>query len=238
MWIRGGFPKSFLATSNAKSFVWRQAYITTFLERDIPNLGIKIPPRTLRRFYMMLTHYHGGIFNASEIGYSLGIAHTTSRRYLDILSGTFMVRELTPWSENISKRQVKTPKVYFRDTGIFHTLLGIQTMQDLMNHPKLGTSWEGFALEEILRFHKIPIDQAYYWGIHSEAEIDLFLIINGRRLGFEFKYTDHPKITKSMPTAVELLKLDQLTVIVLGQENYPLNTKIRVQGLANYIGVI
>jgi len=234
-WIRGGFPKSFLASSDAKSFEWRQAYIATFLERDIPNLGINIPPKTLRRFYMMLAHYHGGMFNASEIGNSLGISHTTSRRYLDILSGTFMVRELTPWFENIGKRQVKTPKIYFRDMGIFHALLGITTMKELMNHPKLGASWEGLALEEILRFHHITIDEAYFWGIHNTAELDLFLMIKGKRIGFEIKYTDFPKITKSMSLALEFLKLDELNVIVPGNENYPLAKNIRVHGLESYL---
>lgn len=236
-WLRGGFPKSFLAASDAKSFEWRQAYIATFLERDIPNLGITIPPRTLRRFYMMLAHYHGNAFNASEIGNSLGISHTTSRRYLDILSGTFMIRELSPWLENMKKRQVKTPKVYFRDMGIFHTLLGIPTMSDLMNHPKLGASWEGLALEEVLRFHQTPTDEAYFWGIHSEAELDLLLIQNGKKQAFEIKYTDSPKVTRSMTQVIELLELDKLTVIVPGNENYPLAANIRVQGLENYLGL-
>jgi len=234
-WLRGGFPVSFLASSNKKSLEWRTAYISTFLERDIPNLGIRIPPRTLRRFYMMLAHYHGGLFKASEIGNSLGFSHTTSRNYLDILSGTFMVRELTPWFENIGKRQIKTPKIYFRDTGILHALLGIEDAKQLHNHPKLGISWEGFALEEILRFHQVPIEEAYFWGVHGQAELDLLLFIQGKKRGFEFKFSDHPSMTKSMQLAIELLSLDQFTVIVPGNESYPLASNIRVQGLENYL---
>ena len=235
MWLRGGFPKSFLADSDKKSFEWRLAYITTFLERDIPNLGINIPAQTLHRFYSMLAHYHGNIFNASEIGNSLGISHTTCRRYLDILSGTFMVRELSPWFENIGKRQVKKPKIYFRDIGIFHSLLSIPTMKDLLNHPKLGASWEGLALEEILRFHQVPSNEAYFWAVHSEVELDLLILIDGKKVGFEFKYTDSPKITKSMTTSIETLSLDRLIVIVPGKDSYPLTKKIRVQGLETYL---
>lgn len=235
LWFRGGFPNSYLAKNDQTSHDWRMAYITTFLERDIPNLGIQIPARTLRRFWIMLAHYHGGIFNASEIGTSLGIAHTTVRRYLDILTGTFMVRELTPWIENISKRQIKSPKIYFRDSGIFHSLLGIYDQHALQNHPKLGASWEGFALEAIIQVHHAESEECYFWGIHSHAELDLLILKNGKRLGFEFKYSDAPRLTTSMQLAQDTLHLDQLTVIYPGNSSYHLTSTINVVGLKQYL---
>ncbi|OAI49069.1 hypothetical protein AYO45_03580 [Gammaproteobacteria bacterium SCGC AG-212-F23] len=235
LWFRGGFPNSYLAKNNENSSQWLTAYVTTFLERDIPNLGIQIPPRTLRRFWMMLAHYHGCIFNASEIGTSLGVAHTTVRHYLDILTGTFMIRELTPWIENINKRQIKSPKIYFRDSGIFHNLLGIKDMHALQHHPKLGSSWEGFALEEIIRSHHAEPEECYFWGIHSQGELDLLIIKNGKRLGFEFKYSDAPTLTSSMQLASDTLKLDKLTVIYPGDRQYRLTNAIEVVGLENYL---
>ncbi len=238
LWLHGGFPNSYLTKNNQHSIDWRAAYITTFLERDIPNLGIQVPARTLRRFWMMLAHYHGGIFNASEIGASLGVGHTTARRYLDILTGTFMIRELTPWFENINKRQIKSPKIYFRDSGIFHSLLGIHDMVALQNHPKLGASWEGFALEEIIRSHHAEPEECYFWGIHNQGELDLLIIKNGKRLGFEFKYSDAPLLTSSMQLAQDTLQLDKLTVIYPGKSAYRLTTKIEVMGLENYLRYI
>src|SRR3990167_2206053 len=184
---------------------------------------------------MMLAHYHSNIFNASEIGASLGIAHTTARHYLDILTGTFMIRELTPWIENIDKRQIKSPKIYFRDSGIFHSLLGIHDLHTLQNHPKLGASWEGFALEEIIRAHHAAPEECYFWGIHNQGELDLLIIKNGKRLGFEFKYSDAPKLTPSMQLAQDILKLDQLTVIYPGNSHYHLTTIIKVIGLEKYL---
>lgn len=235
LWLRGGFPHSYLVNSDQNSNDWRAAYITTFLERDIPALGIQVPARTLRRFWMMLAHYHGGIFNASEIGTSLGVGHTTARRYLDILTGTFMIRELTPWIENINKRQIKSPKIYFRDSGIFHSLLGINDWQALKNHPKLGASWEGFALEEIIRMHHAAPEECYFWGIHSQAELDLLIIKDGKRLGFEFKHADAPRLSSSMQLAQDTLQLDKLTVIYPGKSQYRLTEKIEVIGLENYL---
>lgn len=235
LWLRGGFPNSYLAQNDESSNDWRSAYITTFLERDIPNLGIQIPPRTLRRFWIMLAHYHGSLFNASEIGTSLGIAHTTARHYLDILTGTFMIRELTPWIENIKKRQIKSPKIYFRDSGIFHSLLGIHDMNALQHHPKLGASWEGLALEEIIRAHHAEPEECYFWGIHNQGELDLLIIKNGKRLGFEFKYSDAPRLTSSMQLAQDTLKLDKLTVIYPGNSHYALTKDIKVMGLENYL---
>lgn len=235
LWLRGGFPKSYLAKSLDMSMEWRNAYITTFLEQDIPNLGIQVPARTLRRFWMMLAHYHGNIFNASEIGGSLGIAHTTARHYLDILTGTFMIRELSPWIENLDKRQIKSPKIYFRDSGIFHSLIGITTQTSLRNNPKLGASWEGIALEEVIRFHAATPQEVYFWGVHNQAELDLLIIKNGKRLGFEFKYSDAPKLTNSMQSAFEYLNLDELVVIYPGKVQYNLTKKIYVIGLDEYI---
>jgi uncharacterized protein len=235
LWVRGGFPLSFLAGSDAASWLWREAYIKTFLERDIPALGIQIPAATLRRFWMMLAHYHGQQFNASELGKSLGTADTTVSRYLDILTGTFMVRRLTPWFENIKKRQIKTPKIYFRDSGILHRLLGMPGMEQLVTHPKLGASWEGFALEQVIRASGTSEEDTYYWGVHNQAELDLLLFRNGQRLGFEVKYTDAPGVTSSQRAALETLRLDSLTIVCPGHASYPLDDKIRVQGLSHLL---
>jgi len=233
LWRRGGFPRSFLASSEEESFLWRQAYITTFLERDIPDLGFNIPPMHIRRFWMMLCHSHGQIFNSSEIGRSLGISDHTARKYFDILVGTFMMRSLTPWFENISKRQVKSPKVYFRDSGIFHALLDLTTQTEIESHQKLGASWEGFALEEVVSFYKARPEECYFWRTQAGAELDLLLFHKGKRLGFEFKYSDAPKITSSMKAAFQDLKLDHLAVIYPGDKHYSLNDQIAVVGLQN-----
>ncbi len=231
LWIRGGFPRAYLATDDDESYLWRQSYITTFLERDIPNLGFKIPPQQMRRFWLMLVHYHGQIFNASELGRSLGVSSHTVRKYLDILAGTFMIRILSPWFENLSKRQVKSPKIYFHDSGILHALLGIQNDAELMIHAKLGSFWEGFAVEEIIReMHATP-EECYFWASQSGAELDLLIIKNGKRLGFECKYTDRPKTTLSMHIAIQDLKLDHLYVIFPGNITFPLSDKITASGL-------
>jgi len=235
LWLRGGFPLSYLAKTDEDSYIWRREYTQTFLERDIPNLGIKISPLALRRFWMMMAHYHGNIFNASEMGKSLGLNHKTIRHYTDILVGTFMLREIPPWFENISKRQVKSPKIYFRDSGILHYLLNIPNDESLYHHPKLGSSWEGFALESIIRHHEASDGEYYFWATQGHAELDLLIIKNGKRLGFEFKYTDMPKVTKSMAIAMDDLKLDKLIVIFPGGESFPLATGIEAIGLANYL---
>ncbi len=231
LWVRGGFPLSYLAGSESDSAQWRANYIKTFLERDIPSLGIQIPAMTLRRFWLMLAHYHGQTFNASEIGKSLGVADTTASRYLDILTGTFMVRRLYPWFENLRKRQVKAPKIYFRDSGILHQLLGAGDLPSLVVHPKLGASWEGFALEQIIRLSSATEEEVFFWGIHNQGELDLLLIRNGKRLGFEFKYTDAPGRTKSQRLALECLHLDRLDIVCPGNASYPLDEKIHVLGL-------
>jgi len=231
LWVRGGFPRSYLAETDHDSFLWRQSYIQTFLEQDIPNLGFNIPPQQMRRLWLMLAHYHGQIFNASEIGRSLGVSHHTVQKYVDILAGTFMIRILTPWFENLQKRQVKSPKVYFRDSGILNALLGISDKIQLDTNPKLGSFWEGFALEEIIRMLEATSNECFFWATHADAELDLLIIKNNRRIGFEFKYTDSPKITKSMRIAQEDLKLDHLGVIYPGTEIFPLSETINAYGL-------
>lgn len=235
LWIRGGFPPSFLAQSDAISSSWRKEYVKTYLERDIPNLGIEIPPENLRRFWMMLTHYHGCTFNASEIGRALGFSGKTIQRYADILTGTFMMRQLTPWFENVGKRQVKSPKIYIRDSGIFHTLLGIHSYSDLLLHPKLGSSWEGFAIEQIINAYKPDQEECYFWATHQHAELDLMILKNGKRLGFEIKYSGSPKLTKSMEIATQDLRLDSLSIIYPGDVDYPLKDGIFVRGLEKFL---
>ena len=234
-WLRGGFPKAYLAPSTEASYRWRKAYIKTYLEQDIPSLGFSVPSNTLQRFWMMLAHYHGSLLNASALGQALGIASTTVRRYLDILTGTFMIRELPPWLENIKKRQVKTGKIYFRDTGLYHNLVNVVDEDALAVFPKLGMSWEGLALEEIIRLHSSRTDAFYFWAVHNQAELDLLVFEQGKRIGFEFKYTEKPSITKSMQLAIEYLKLDVLYVISPGDHNFPLSDKIYAISLGNYI---
>lgn len=232
--LRGGFPRSFLAKSDVASYDWRRSFITSFLERDIPALGIRIPAETLRRFWMMLAHYHAQPLNASKLGTAFGISHHTVQHYLDILVETFMVRRLQPWYENIGKRQVKTPKIYLRDHGLYHALLGISNVQALHNHPAIGDSWEGYALEQIIAHHSATPEECYFWGIHSGPELDLMLIQDDQRLGFEFKYSDTPTVTNSMRQAQKCLKLNSLIVIHPGEGNYPLAPDIRAVGLQNY----
>jgi hypothetical protein len=235
LWLRGGFPPSFLAANDIDSKRWRNSYISTFLERDIPNLGFNIPAESLRRFWMMLSHCHGQTLNYSELGRSFGIADTTVKSYIDILTGTFMVRQLTPWFENISKRQVKSPKLYFRDSGIFHHFLGTFSQVELESHPKLGASWEGFALEELIRFHGALPQESYFWSTQANAELDLLILKDNRRLGFEIKFTDSPKITRSIKIVQHDLKLDSLTVIVPGVQEFPLTDNIQTCGLVTFL---
>jgi hypothetical protein len=231
VWLRGGFPRSFLARSDNDSLAWREGFIQTFLVRDIPQLGISIPPAAMRRFWTMLAHYHGQIWNASELGRSLDLSDKTVRSYLDILTGTFMVRQLQPWHENIGKRQVKAPKIYLRDPGILHALLNLPDLQTLYGYSRLGASWEGFAIEQILQIIKPP--QAFYWATHSGAEVDLFFIVHGRRYAIECKFSEAPKITKSMNQALESLKLTHLWVVHPGDHAYPLSERISAWPMKN-----
>jgi predicted AAA+ superfamily ATPase len=226
LWLRGGFPRSFLAPDEASSRLWRDDFIRTFLERDVPQLGISVPAETLRRFWTMVAHLHGAVWNAAQISRSLGVAETTARRYLDILSGAFMVRVLPPWFENLGKRQVKAPKVYLRDSGILHALLQMTTLGDIQGHPKLGASWEGFAVEQVLG--ALQTRDAYFWATHGGAELDLLVHAQGKRYGFELKYGDAPGTSRAMHVAVADLSLDHLWIVYPGRQDYPLTEKISV----------
>ncbi|MBN2600618.1 MAG: ATP-binding protein, partial [Candidatus Marinimicrobia bacterium] len=228
LWIRGGLPRAFLASSDQKSAQWREQYISTFLERDIPQLGIAIPPYTLRRFWLMLSHYHAQIINYAELGRSFGISDMTVRKYVDILSSTFMIRILPPWYVNIGKRLVKRPKIYLRDSGIFHSLLSVDIREELNSHPKLGASWEGFALEMVSRKIGKSVGNLFFWKSHAGAELDLFWQDRGKNWGVEFKYADAPKLTKSMQISINDLELEHLWVVYPGLESYPLSDKITV----------
>jgi len=229
LWSRGSFPRSYLAPSDKTSYRWRNDFIKTFLERDIPQLGISIPSLTLRRFWTMIAHYHGQVWNAAEFARSIGRSEATARRYLDILSGAFVIRQLQPWHENLKKRQVKSPKVYIRDSGLLHTLLSLPKTDGILMHPKLGASWEGFAIEQVLAITEKQ--DVYFWATHAGAELDLLVFKDGKRLGFEIKYTDAPKITKSMLIATDDLKLDQIYIIYPGRKSYPLDKHIYVMSI-------
>ena len=221
LWWRGGFPLAYLAATDAASRQWQEEFVRTLLERDMPQLGITISSSALRRFWTMLTHYHAQIWKGSELARSLGASEPTMRKYLDILSSTFMVRQLAPWHENVGKRQVKAPKVYLRDSGLLHCLLRQTVFADLEAHPKLGASWEGFAIEQVL---SITGDRdAYFWATHGGAELDLMVNWRGRKYGFEFKYGDAPSMTKSMHTALHDLKLERLFVVHPGKDSYVMN---------------
>lgn len=234
-WVRGGFPLAYLAKNEDISLAWRKAYIKTYLEQDIPKLGIQIPAENLRRFWMMLAQSQGSIFNASDIGRSLGLTHKTIQHYADILTGTFMIRQLKPWHENINKRQVKSPKIYIRDTGIFHALLNIENHAELLVYPKLGASFESFVLEQLIIAHEAEPEDCYFWASHQGAELDLLLTKNNQRLGFEIKFSSAPTLTKSMQIVMEDLALDKLTVIYPGNIDYPLTKQISAIGFENYI---
>jgi hypothetical protein len=232
-WLRGGFPLAYTPRTERDSLAWRRQFLQTFLERDLPQLGVRIPTVALRRFWNMVAHYHGQIWNASELARALAVNESTVRHYLDLMTGVFMVRQLPPWFENLGKRQVKAPKVYVRDTGLLHTLLGVTDRRSLEHHPKVGASWEGYAVEEVLKAHQ-P-DEAYYWATHSGAEIDLILFKNGRRIGVECKRADAPSLTPSMRIAMADLKLDQLFVVYPGEKTYSLAKNVQVIPLAKFV---
>jgi predicted AAA+ superfamily ATPase len=226
LWSRGGLPRSFLAPDDAGSLLWRQGFVRTFLERDIPQLGISVPAETLRRFWTMIAHFHGQLWNAAEFARSLGAGEATARRYLDILAGAYMVRVLPPWFENLSKRQVKAPKVYIRDCGLLHALLELRNLTDLQAHPKLGASWEGFALEQILAVLGAP--SCYFWATHGGAELDLLVTVGGRRFGFELKVGEAPGPTRSMRVALQDLALAHLWIVYPGEQAYELDERLSV----------
>jgi predicted AAA+ superfamily ATPase len=229
LWIRGGLPRSFLSASDEASLAWREDFIRTFLERDIPQLGITIPAATTRRFWTMIAHFHGQVWNAAEFARSLGTSERTARRYLDILSSVFLIRQLPPWHENIKKRQVKSPKVYVRDSGLMHALLDLKDKASLESHPKLGASWEGFALEQVLQLSGER--NVYFWATHTGAELDLLLFRDGRRIGMEFKYGDSPRVTRSMRVALDDLHLDRIVVVHPGRRSFELDERIEARSI-------
>ena len=235
LWLRGGFPRSYLAKTEADSLAWREGFIRTFLERDIPQLGISIPATAMRRFWTMLAHLHGQTWNASDLGRSMGLSDKTVRHYLDILTGTYMVRQLQPWHENLKKRQVKTPKVYLRDTGLLHSLLNIAGMGDLWGHPRLGASWEGFTLEQVVSV--LRTSEAYFWATQGGAELDMLFFAGGKRFGVECKFNEAPKVTKSMHSALDDLSLTHLWVVYPGVVRYPAHEKVTMLPLAE-IGLL
>ncbi len=232
LWLRGGLPLSYLAESDDKSAEWRERFIQLFLERDLPQLSINVAAPAMRRFWMMLTHYHGQIWSAADPARSLGVNESTVRRYLDWLTQTYMVRQLQPWFENLGKRQVKSPKIYFRDSGLLHSLMGLRGEADLLRHPRLGASWEGYAIEQVLRLAR-P-DDAYFWATHTGAELDLLMFRYGKRVGVEFKWADAPSLTRSMNIAMQDLKLDALYVAYPGDRRYTLADRIEVVPLAHF----
>jgi len=233
-WLRGGFPPAYTARTEADSLAWRRQFLQTFLERDLPQLGVTIPAATLYRFWSMVAHYHGQIWNGAELARSLAVSEPTVRRYLDLMAGVFMVRPLPPWFENLAKRQVKAPKIYVRDSGLLHALLGIGRTKDLERHAKVGASWEGYAVEEVLK--AVRPEQAYYWATQNGAELDLLLFRNGRRIGVECKRADAPTLTPSMRIALADLKLDELRVVYPGERRYALAPKVEVVPLAGWVG--
>jgi hypothetical protein len=225
-WRRGGFPRAYLARTEADSFTWRQQFIQTFLERDLPQFGINIPAAAILRFWTMLAHSHSGVWNAADPARSLGVSEPTARRYLDLLTGLYLVRQLQPWHANLSKRQVKAPKVYVRDSGLLHALLGIRTDREMLSHPKVGASWEGYILEEVLKLARPRA--AYFWATHSGAELDLLLVEGDRHHGVEIKFQDAPRLTQSMRVALADLRLDRLTVLYPGDRRYRLSDQVTV----------
>ena len=235
LWLRGGYPPALLVGDDAASADWREQYIRSFLERDLAMMGLKAPPIIMRRLWTMLTHYHGQIANFAELAGSLDLSQTTVKRYVDILVDTFMLRRLNPWHVNIAKRQVKSPKIYLRDSGLLHRLINVTTSAELLVHPTLGASWEGFALEELIKARAWRAEDCYFWAVHGQCELDL-VIADGQRLhGFEVKHTLEPKLTKSMLTAMTALGLKQLTVIYPGKDQRPLCKGVEAVPLAMVI---
>ena len=227
LWLRGGFPRAYLPRAHRQSGEWRANFVRTFVERDLPRLGTLTSPRTLADFWTMMSHWHGQTWNSSELGRAFGVAHTTARGYLNLLTDTFVVRQLAPWTENIGKRVVKSPKVYVADSGLLHTLLGIEKSADLTSHPKVGASFEGFALEQVIRRLELRPREAFFWATHSGAELDLLVIRGRHRLGFEFKRTDAPRLTRSMMVSLDTLRLDRIDVVHAGSHGFHLHDKVR-----------
>ncbi len=235
-WLRGGFPLSFLAADDETSVTWREAFVQTLLERDLPMLGLIAQPGVLRRFWMMLAHYHGQTWNAAEVARATGLRQSDVRKYLEALEGVFMLRQLQPWFENLGKRQVKAPKIYFRDTGILHRLLGVRNQRDLLTHPRAGASWEGYVIEEVLRM--MQPDAAHFWSTHNGAELDLLMHVGSTRVGVECKWQDAPRVTASMHIALHDLKLDKLWVVYPGAKRFMLDERIEALPLVQLAGMM
>ena len=231
LWLRGGFPRSFLAGTDAASYRWRGEFVRTYLERDLPMLGIRVPADTVRRFWSMVAHYHAQTWNAAELARALAVSEGTIRNHLEVLTRTFMARRLQPWHVNLGKRIVKSPKVYLTDSGLLHRLLGINTRDALLGHPKVGASWEGFALDQVIRRLGAERDECYFWALHSGAELDLLIERGTQRLGFEFKLTDAPRVTRSMRSALDALEPTRLDVVHAGAHTFPLADRIRALSL-------
>jgi predicted AAA+ superfamily ATPase len=227
LWLRGGFPRSFLAPGEAESFEWRRSFLQTFLERDLPQLGIRTPAETLRRFWSMVAHYHAQTWNGAEIARAFGVGESSVRRYLDLLTDALVLRQLPPWHANVSKRQVRSPKVFVEDSGLLHALLGIESGDDLAGHPKVGASWEGFLVKEIVERLNARTEECFFWATHAGAELDLLIVSGQRRLGFEVKRTTAPRLTRSMAAVLEDLDLERLDVIHAGERTFPLAQKVR-----------
>jgi predicted AAA+ superfamily ATPase len=227
LWLRGGFPRSFLAPSEAVSFEWRRAFVQTFLERDLPQLGVQIPSQTLRRFWSMIAHYHAQLWNGAELARAFGMSESTVRRYLDVLTSALVLRQLPPWHENLGKRQVRSPKVYVEDSGLLHTLLGLEDREALERHPKVGASWEGFLLGEVIIAARARPEECFHWRTHAGAELDLLVVRGNRRYGFELKRTTAPRMTPSMRVALDDLGLERLDVVHAGESTFPLARKVR-----------
>lgn len=227
LWVRGGFPRSFLAPSDQVSFEWRHDFIRTFLEQDLPQLGIQTPGETLRRFWTMLAHNQAQVWNGAELARAFGVSPPTVRRYLDLLTSSLVVRQLQPWYANVKKRQVKSPKIYIADSGLVHALLGLQTHRDVLGHPIVGATWEGFVIQEIRSRLRARTEECFFWATHAGAELDLLVVRGRQRRGFEIKHTSAPKTTKSMHRAMEDLQLDHLDVVHAGAESFPLAENIR-----------
>ncbi len=235
LWLRGGFPRSFVARSDAASCEWREDFIRTFLERDLPQLGVSIPSATLGRFWAMLAHYHGQVWNAAEFARSFGVSDMTVRRYLDVLVGTLVVHSLPPWSENLGKRQVRSPKVYLADSGLLHSLLGVRSREDLERHPKVGASWEGFGIQAVVDRLRATRRECFFWATHAGAQLDLLVTRGHRRYGFELKRTTAPRVTPSMRSALVDLRLDRLDVVHAGEATFPLGPRVRALALSRLL---
>lgn len=233
LWLRGCFPRSFLADDAAASVRWRREFVRTYLEQELPDLGIQIPPGTIRRFWTMLAHYHGQHWNAAELGRAFGVSEKTVRNYLDLLCATFLAIRLRPFHVNLQKREVKAPKVYVADSGVLHTLLDLETRDEVLSHPKVGASFEGFAIGQVCRQLHATDTECYFWGVHTGAELDLLVVRGQRRLGFEIKFTEAPEVTPAMRSALATLGLERLDVVYPGRATFPLGDRMRAVGIAD-----